>query len=60
MSTLVHNSANGRHAEFAYIGNGVFTFKVLDAAGNIIASGSGSEGEVEARANSWVHGDKVA
>lgn len=60
MTDLIHNSTNGRHAEFIYIGNGVFTFKVLDAAGNIIASGSGGEGEVEARVNNWVHGDKVA
>lgn len=55
MTDLIHNNTTGRRAEYAYIGNGNFTFKVIDSAGNIIACGSGSEAEVEQRAREWVY-----
>lgn len=53
---MLHNNATGRHATFSYIGNGKFTFKVIDASGNVVASGTGTEADVETRAHEWVHG----
>lgn len=52
----MHNSATGRHATFAYIGNNIWVFKVIDASGNIVATGKGTERDVEVRADSWVRG----
>lgn len=55
MTNLVHNSTTGRRAEFSYLGAGIFSFKVFGPSGDIVASGSGSEADVETRAAYWVN-----
>lgn len=51
----MYNTELGRKAIFSYVGNNVFTFKILDSSGEVIATGEGTESEVESRADDWLN-----
>lgn len=50
---MVKNSRNLR-AVFYALGMGSYSFKIITPDGTVLASGKGSESEVEARAAEWV------